>query len=248
MKDFKRYIQSAASCTANQVYPLSIAEGFQDGDIIADNEKDTHAVLFWHYCGFAYLTGTVTEAFLEKIYKDYFMRETTRRFVLITDDTNVIRFFSGKESILLDQRREYRFDRGQIIPDVNAETDLTIERINASNIRAIKGRIIPAFSWADDASFLTKGFGYVAMDGDQFAAAAFSSAVSSKEVDIGIETNEKYRNRGLAKLLTRRMCQEIMEQGKTPVWAHSISNIGSMRTALSSGFTEKQTNTLIKKV
>ena len=43
-----------------------------------------------------------------------------------------------------------------------------------------------------------------------FAAVAFSSAVSPEEVDIGVETTEAYRHRGLASYLAYRMCDETI--------------------------------------
>jgi hypothetical protein len=96
------WIEYAYRCSSNRVYPLSIAEGIQNGDMIADNEENMRCVLFWHYCGFAYLSGNVTEEFLGKIYEDYFCKETKRRFVMITDDEKVIRYFEGKPGLLMD--------------------------------------------------------------------------------------------------------------------------------------------------
>jgi predicted GNAT family acetyltransferase len=126
-------------------------------------------------------------------------------------------------------------------------TDLKIERIDASNINTIQGRIVPAFSWESNDAFLKNGFGYVAMDGEKFAAIAFSAAVSSEEVDIGVETNEAYRNRGLAKIVARYMIREILNIVKIPVWAHAAGNTASMKTALGVGFKEIYCNTMIRK-
>jgi len=241
------YIEYAKRTNSNRVYPLSIAEGYQSGDIIADDEEEAQCVMFWHYCGFAYLSGNVTEAFLDMIYRDYFCKETKRRFVLITDDEKVKQYFAGKEGLVMDQRKEYRYSDGIIISEEEFHTDLKIERIDASNINAIRGRIVPAFSWESDDAFLKNGFGYVAMDGKNFSAIAFSAAVSSEEVDIGVETNEAYRNRGLAKILARHMIQEILHHGKTPVWAHAAANTASGKTALGVGFKEIHCNTIIRK-
>ena len=147
----------------------------------------------------------------------------------------------------MDQRKEYRFRRDITFSEEDFNTDLKIERINDSNIKAIQGRIIPAFSWDSDEAFLKNGFGYVAMDGEKFAAIAFSAAVSSEEVDIGVETNEAYRNRGLAKIVARYMIREILNIGKIPVWAHAAGNTASMKTALGVGFKEIHCNTIIRK-
>ncbi|MCR4584307.1 MAG: GNAT family N-acetyltransferase [Lachnospiraceae bacterium] len=241
------YIEYAKQTSSNRVYPLSIAEGYQSGDIIAGNINDVQCVMFWHYCGFAYLSGKVTDPFLNRISEDYFRKETKRRFVLITDDEKVIQFFEGKDGLVMDQRKEYSFGDDVTFSKEDFHTDLRIEKIDASNIKAIQGRIIPAFSWESDDAFLKNGFGYVAMDGEQFAAIAFSAAVSSEEVDIGVETNEAYRNRGLARILAKYMIREIMANGKTPVWAHAAGNTASMKTALGVGFKEIHSNTIIRK-
>ena len=260
--DMMKNAEYAGNCGANRVYPMSIAQGLQDGEIIPgaeqipDGEKipgaekipdveiipDGDAVLFWHYAGFAYISGNLDEEFLNKIYREYFQKEPERRFVLVTDDPNVEDFFADKECVRLEKRAEYRF--GSLL-DVRPECEYRIEQISETNYDRIHGKIVPDFSWASREQFLKNGFGFVALDGEKVIAVAFSAAVSSDEVDIGIETDESYRHQGLAKVLADRMCREIMKQGKQPVWAHSVSNEGSKRTAESVGFIQERVNTVI---
>ncbi len=94
---------------------------------------------------------------------------------------------------------------------------------------------------------MKEGFGYIALDHERVCATAFSAAVSSDEIDIGVETHEDYRRKGLAAILAGRMCERILEIGKRPVWAHSIINMGSMNTALKCGFVQDKKNTVIRK-
>ena len=247
LEEYKTYINNiiyAKKCSSNRVYPLSIAEGFQDGDIIPDDENETKAVLFWHYAGFAYLSGEISNDFMERIYGEYFCKDLERRFILITDDQEVIRFFSEKEGLEFDKRVEYQFGKASHKKDI---CDYEIKRIDSFIYDLINGRIIPTFSWSSKEQFLERGFGYAALDGERVAAVAFSAAVSSDEVDIGVETDEQYRHQGLAMALTERMCQETLKMGKKPVWAHAISNEGSRRTAISVGFVEEKVNTVIRK-
>ena len=238
------YLEYAKRCSSNRVYPLSIVEGLQDGDIIPDDENDIKSVLFWHYSGFAYLSGDVGESFLQRIYEDYYLKEGDRRFILITDDPKVIQFFSDKDDLVLDKRAEYSF--GTLL-STECKCDYRIERIDDSNYDRIQGRIIPTFSWTGKEQFLDKGFGYVALDEEKVIAVAFSAAVSSEEVDIGVETDENYRHKGLAKALADRMCREVLSIGKKPVWAHAVANEGSKYTALAVGFEEERVNTVIRK-
>jgi len=67
-------------------------------------------------------------------------------------------------------------------------------------------------------------------------------AVSSEEVDIGVEVDPSYRGQGIASALALKMCEEIINMGKKPVWAHAESNVGSMHTALKCGFIQKKIN------
>lgn len=253
--NYNRFIECARQCRSNEVYPLSIAESVQSGDIFMDDSGK--AALFWHYCGFAYLSGDLTAEFLDEIYKTFYCGETKKRFLLITEDANVVSCFDNKENVLLDRRAEYIYaDPGNedLTPADPGDKDLTladrytIERITEENICKIQGKIVPSFSWDSENRFLRNGFGYAAFDGNTFAGAAFSAAVSSCEVDIGVETAVLYRRQGIAKVLGDRMCREILRRGKRPVWAHAISNTGSMRNALSIGFKCRQINSVVKRL
>lgn len=238
------YSEYAKQCSSNRVYPLSIVEGMQNGEIIPDDENNINAVLFWHYSGFAYLSGNVNESFLQRIYEEYYKTERERRFILITDDPKVVQFFSDKDDLVLDKRTEYSF--GTLL-STECKCDYRIERIDESNYDRIQGRIIPTFSWTGKEQFLDKGFGYVALDEEKVIAVAFSAAISSEEVDIGVETDENYRHKGLAKALADKMCREVLSIGKKPVWAHAVANEGSKYTALAVGFVEDRVNTVIRK-
>ena len=242
--DYSEYIEAAKKCTANRVYPLSIAAGVQAGDIYADDRGN---VLFWHYCGFAYISGTAGQDFLEQIYQEFLAADTERRFVLITDSQFVAEYYKDRDPLQLDQRVEYDHIG---VPEKKPVQDkeFIIERITPENIGCIHGRIVPAFSWESDEAFLNRGFGYIARKGNDFAAIAFSGAVSPEEVDIGVETSEAYRHHGLASHLAVRMCEEIIAQGKKPVWAHAEANEGSRKTAISAGFEPCRVNTVIHKM
>ena len=242
--EYKNYILWAGKNTANRVYPCSIAEGYQAGDIYVNDGADLESVFFWHYCGFGYISGKASGRFLNDIYSEM-VSGGKRRLVLITQDADVISYFRDKD-VLMDSRAEYDYRQKQTnMAEVSDR--FRIEQISPENISGIEGRIVPSFSWESAAGFLENGFGYTALDQGRICAAAFSAAVSSEEIDIGVETRENYRRRGLAAVLTDRMCGHILSLGKKPVWAHSVSNKGSMNTALRCGFVQDRINTVIRK-
>ena len=243
--EYKDYIECAKECTANRVYPISIAAGIQDGEIFADDEG---CILFWHYCGFAYISGNVNPDVLEEVYQKFLVLSRERRFLLITDSEFISDYYSNRDLLRLDKRIEYTHDGSlerQPIPDEN----FIFERITADNIGIIQGRIIPSFSWKNRDTFLRNGFGILAKSKEtgHYAAIAFSSAVSPEEVDIGVETGEEYRHHGLASFLAYKMCEEIKQLGRRPVWAHAETNAGSQKIALSVGFKPYKLNMVIQK-
>ena len=244
-KDYHMFITWAKANTANTVYPSSIAEGIQSGDIYVNDDADVETVLFWHHCGFGYISGKPSYDFLNDIYSVMTSDHNRKRLVLITSDEEVADYFRDKE-VLLDSRAEYSYlsDRNISATDI---TGFRIEQIDEENLSRIEGRIIPSFSWKTSDQFLKHGFGYIALDQERVCAIAFSAAVSSDEIDIGVETHEDYRRKGLAAILAGRMCERILKIGKKPVWAHSISNTGSMNTALKCGFVKHKVNTVIRR-
>lgn len=82
-ENYKEFIERARTNTCNTVYPMSIAEGFQEGDIFTDSLEEPAFALFWHVSGFAYLTGRPQEEYLEEIYELLRDKDGTnpRRFV-----------------------------------------------------------------------------------------------------------------------------------------------------------------------
>jgi GNAT superfamily N-acetyltransferase len=238
--DFIKYIEWAERCACNQVYPLSVAEGIQSGEIYVDDRQNPKTVLFWHYCGFAYICGLATGMVLEAL-DEHICRNSKRRMLLITDDDSIIRFF-GKRGKEIGKRIEYGYAGNS--GTVGCIRGIDIRKIDANILSVINGRIVPAFSW-ENSVFLENGFGYAAFDHERYCGVAFSAAVSSEEIDIGVEVDPDYRGRGIATELVRSMCSEIILQGKRPVWAHAEQNTGSMRTAARCGFIRKKVNSTI---
>ena len=241
---YREYIAQARANTANQVYPLSIAEGIQKGDIWVNDADDAEAVLFWHYCGFAFITGEPSERFLRQLSEEICFTQE-RRMVLITHDETVVQYFRAKGSET-GARIEYRYAGDSAAGHVTDETrPFRLVQIDRENYDQVTGRIVPRFSWQSAEEFLEKSFGYAAFEGGIYCGTAFASGISSGEADIGVEVIPECRGRGLASALVRRTCAEALERGKMPVWDHHAANVASGRTAVRCGFIKKQENTYI---
>jgi len=237
LQSYSDYICYAESCKYGNVYPLSIAEGYQQGDIYVNSINNTKNVLFWHFSGFAFIAGEYDNAFLESVYDIISDKNGTnpRRFILFTDEQTKS-FFETKENIDIERRCFFGFENKTFNKTIALPSDCELKPIDANLLSKIKGRITPYFSWDNAGEFLSKGKGYCVVCGEEVAAWAFSSAVSNNEIDIGVETSEKYQHKGFATAVSTAMIKYVLAQNKTPVWACHYKNIASAKLAERSGF------------
>lgn len=227
-EEFNRFAEMIGGNVQGAVYPLSVIGGIQSGDIY----EDGGTALIWHKCGFAVLVGERRADRLAFVYD--LIKNGGRRLVLFADDEETALFFKEKPDIAVGTRYFYTFEKRES-PRTELPEGFSISEINAGNIGGLNGRIIPAFSW-DNEEFLEKGKGYCVIHENEPVSWAFSAAVSGNELDIGVETAERYRGYGLASAAASALIGYALSLGKTPVWACHSGNTGSRRTAEKLGF------------
>lgn len=75
-----------------------------------------------------------------------------------------------------------------------------------------------------------------AYDGGRLIGLAGCSADCDSMWQIGIDVLPEYRNRGIGSALTNQLAGATFEAGKVPFYCAAWSNLGSVRTAIRSGF------------
>jgi len=224
--------EQAEMITCGAVYPESVMQGYQQGVQISLSG----CRIVRHNCGFAFIFGIPTARDLEQIiFLMHTAGEKGERFVLFCENERLGRYFEMNSGVKVEKR--YFFELAQQSPNVTAlPQDFVIKPIDSSILPRLDGRIKPSFSWESGESFLQKGVGLCAMYGDTPAAWAFSAAVSDREIDIGVETLEGFRGKGLAAAVAGKMAAYVLSIGKKPVWACHADNIASQKTAARAGF------------
>ena len=232
--DYKTMIPYIDKTTGGAVYPLSIAELTQQGEVYTEGSS----VLFWHYSGFAFLYGVCDDDFLSRVYENFLSVDsiTSRRFILFATNEQVKRFFRDKDNIVSGKRCFFAYPDGYASRHGTVPANLEIREINRELFDKMEGVVTPRFSWVNSSEFLNKGKGYCITDGKTAVAWAFSAAVSTDEIDIGIETRAEYRHLGLGTIAAGQMIRYCFEQCKRPVWACNASNTMSQKLAEKLGF------------
>ena len=213
------------------IYPLSVIQGYQTGDIY----ELENCTLIHHYCGFGFLCGEPTEgAFAQIVTLMKSIVNSGGRLVLFCDGQSLARRFELQGGMIIETREFYEFSGER--SSFTLPEGFEIRELDGGIISRLDGRIVPSFSWESSERFLEKGKGFCVMHGQEPAAWAFSAAVSDDEIDIGVETCEQFRGKGLAAAAANEMIRCALSVGKKPVWACHSGNTGSKRVAQKLGF------------
>lgn len=134
-------------------------------------------------------------------------------------------------------RLNFRFDpaRFRAARAALAPSGRPIVRVDRGMFAA-SGSVAPRWFWDDADSFLRAGGGFAALVDGAPASIAFTSFVSDAELELGIETVEAHRGRGLAREACAALIDEALARGLRPVWACRLGNLASVRLAESLGF------------
>ena len=182
------------SISIEKVYPLSILEGVQRGEIYVDDLEAPTVALIWHYCGFANILGDYDEKFIKEtvdMMADPPEGHSGRMALQADNDPRLQEMILSHPGVTVHERFIFEYFDNKNTAAHSA--GLEPEMITSDNYDLMKGRIIPTFSWEDKDSFLRNGFGFCMIDKGRMSACAFSSGVSKDYVDIGVETAEECR-------------------------------------------------------
>lgn len=87
------------------------------------------------------------------------------------------------------------------------------------------------------AEFFEYSFGFVALHGREVAAWCIADGIAGARTELGIYTQEEFRQRGLATALTALAVEHAFSLGLTEVsWQCNVDNVPSIRTAEKVGF------------
>ena len=239
VSEYSRFLPLTQNSTFCKVYPMSVTEGRQSGCIYT-NESES-VVLIRHRGNFTFIYGTPDENDIREIH-ELILSEQLK--FLCQDNTlaDKLQLYGGVELI---PRDEYCYPHDKA-PDFDIPDGYSLHSIDEKLFNRLTGRVVPSLYWKDYEEYSKNGRGICIMHGNEPASWAFSAASSSLECDIGIETSEAYRRRGLAFIAAAAAMMEMLPE-KRPAWTCQRSNLGSARTAEKLGFIKCGDYFLIRK-
>lgn len=85
---------------------------------------------------------------------------------------------------------------------------------------------------------LNEGSVAAAVVGGKIVGSAHTTAQTDRYADIGVGTDERWRNRGFATAAASIVARRVQESGRIPVWSCGEDNMASLRVAQKLGFSE----------
>ncbi len=248
----------------NTLFARAVLEGRMDGRIYVDDVDSPGAACFAHAYGMSLLAGLGEAPVFTGRLKDYLLNangERTRpEWLQVSPDTWCTRIQELLGSRLVpreiqdgrpvptrleDDRRvvEYTRVNFEFSPGAYREAKAswsvgaheivrTDERIGS----AMLGSVTPLRFWRDAADFSRNGVGFTLLHHGEVACTAFSSFVQGDQLELGIETVEKYRGMGFAVHACSALIDHCLDHDLLPVWACRLENTASYRLAQKLGF------------
>ena len=90
--------------------------------------------------------------------------------------------------------------------------------------------------WTDAENFLKHGAGFSLFYNNELASTAYSAYVHDNFLEIGIETIEAYRGKGLAQFVCSALIDYCLQNNLEPVWSCRLENTASCKLARKLGF------------
>lgn len=256
--DHYKVIEPLRRVSFNHLFARSVVENKVSGKVFVDNPGDPKTFYVVHPYGMSLLFGANDNASFNNSLKAHALNvydnRTTHEWMQAFPDnwdatlrelfkdcsirSSENRAGTGKGIIEWNTRVNFKFNttRYKNIQRPVVSSGITIVRTDRQIFRDMKGAVVPAHFWKDEDDFIRNGAGFSLLDNGQLAATAYSAFINEEQLEIGIETVERFRGNGYAALVSLALIDFCMEKGLEPVWACRLENTGSYRLAQKVGF------------
>jgi len=256
--EFCKVLKPLLEVGINHLFADAVVEGHVSGVIYVDNAENPASFYVSHPYGMSLLFGKNTNVefnswLLNHALNAFKTRERYEWLQVFPENWNsliatqwadcLIKSMDNTEStrknkIEVNTRVNFKFNKAKYLEFKQNHPFAQHQTIKADKFifENMQGSVIPGRFWDDANDFSKRAIAFSIMDGDNVASTAFSAFVIGKQLEIGIETSEKYRGKGYAIETCVSLIDYCLEHGYEPVWACRFENIASFLLAQKLGF------------
>lgn len=257
-EQYNKLSEPLKSVTTNNLFARSVVEKMVDGEVYVDDIDSPTTFLILHPYGMSLLFGDPTNVEFNKAFKKYALNENGNRHRVewmqvfpsdwdavlgdLLNDNLVEPAYrhTSSDTIELNVRVNFRFNKEKYL-NAKRENNLldpkiSIVRTDQDIFEAMKGTVVPLHFWNNADEFINKGVAFSLFYDGKLASTAFSCYVHDDKLELGIETYEEFKGKGLAHTVSSALIDYCLENGYEPVWACRKDNVGSYQLAQRLGF------------
>ncbi|WP_165045183.1 GNAT family N-acetyltransferase [Dysgonomonas sp. ZJ709] len=257
---YNKVIEPLKLVTINNLFARSVVEQKVEGEIFVDNIKDPKTFYVIHPYGMSLLFGNFDNETFNSEFKEYVLNTNHNRKgdewmqVFPTDWEQVLKdLFNDIPSNIVEFNTRTNFnlniDKYFDTKSMREKADplVRIARTDKETCESIKGTVIPLKFWNGSADFVENGVGFSSFYNGELASTAFSAFIHDNKLELGIETSEEFKGKGLAYKTCSALIDYCIENKLEPLWACRSDNTGSYKLAETLGF-EKSIETAYYKL
>lgn len=230
----------------NTLFIRSVLVGDAGGKIFVDAVDEPKSYYIVHDCGMSLLFGAADNEQFNQELSDYFLQKNEPRkkdewLQAFPRDWDVYleKFTNSGKAIRYNRlnfsfdKAEYEKNNSQILP-----AGYSVVRTTPDIYSSVRGAVIPQAYWRDQDLLFNKCVSFTVMMDQEPASTAFTANLHDDMLELGIETQEKYRGKGLARIACMALINYCLEKSLEPIWTCRLENTASANLAKRLGFRE----------
>lgn len=257
-EQYFKLLESIKSITNNNLFARSVAERVVEGEIFVDNVENPKSFYLLHPYGMSLLFGNSKNEAFNLAFKKYALNENRSRKIIewmqvfpadwddvlqdLLSDNLVSLSSESTSSHAIEQnvRVNFKFNKEKFLKGklANKKSDPAVEilRTDREAFEKMTGTVVPLNFWNDADDFINKGVAFSLYYDGRLASTAFSAYLHDDKLELGIETYDEFKGKGLAYKACSALIEYCIENGFEPVWACKRDNVGSYQLAQKLGF------------
>jgi len=254
-KDYYKLIEPLKLVTINNLFARAVVEQKAPGKIFVANIHNPETFYVLHSYGMSLLFGKWDNYGFNQQFKEYALNNNQIRnkyewMQVFPDEWNITlskllgnSLVKQADNIVetgvveLNTRVNFKFSQEKFIKKMKKEhKNIEIIKTDENIFFNMPGTVVPKYYWFNEKDFIKNGVGFSLLYKKQLAATAFSSWIFDNKLEIGIETVEEFRGKGLAEMVCEAIIEYCISNKYEPIWSCRLENIGSYKLAKKLGF------------
>jgi len=254
---YNNVLEPLKKVTINNLFARTVVEKHLSGKVFVDDVNAPSTFYIVHPYGMSLLFGNPDNDGFNRQFREYALNKDKSRnkyeWMQVFPDSwdnklkdlfgsNLVKYSDNsnneKDKVELNGRANFKFNLNIYLAfkQNNPKINYKIVRTDKEIFNDMKGAVVPMFFWNNAKDFCKYGIGFSLFYDNKLASTAYSAYIHDNYLELGIETVEEYRGKGLAQYVCSALIDYCLQNNFEPVWSCRFENTASYNLAQKLGF------------